>query len=701
MAAYWAGLALVAGAIVLIPASYAALVAALAAGTAWHLVVHASWIAGEGAGPASALLYAFLALATALPMVFLLRPFCLSAPPRPAAVDLDPAAEPRLHAFVLRICEALGAPVPTRIRATMDVNASARFAPGPGSVLRGRLELTLGLPLVRGLDMAQFAGVLAHELGHFRQGGAMRLVHLLRAVSIWLARAAMAESAWERRPPEGGAAGAFLHPVLSFARLGAASARRVIQAHIHAGQVIGCVLLRQMERHADLAAIRMVGGETFAGMVLEAKVLETAWGLAHRSLGLSLREGRLADDLPALVAAHTRVFIPEVRRKLEQSLALERSALFDTHPGAAERVAFARSVPGRGLFHVSGPAHSLFSDFGSLSRKVTRDFYRQDLGEAFRPDRMVATADLVAGHGEAQVGEAAITGYFGGMAIPMRPFCFNPAHLEVVRAAGARERLAQARERIEAGIGRAGDLLRAYSLADANRLEAVQALVLTRAGFHIEPGDFRLDRPGVAAAEAAFAATDDALRDLSAGLASFEAAFRDRMASALALLDGPGIRKSMPDAPAQAREARRLVPVLGVLGQAQPMLDSLRMGFHALSVLIENIDGNEGSKELEEQMRHWGASVRRDLAALRPVLSTQDHPFSPAGTGFSLAEYAMEALPHEGDVGGLFHAAEETLERCHALHGRILGRLALAAGRAEGALGFGALRIEPGFPSVD
>jgi hypothetical protein len=76
------------------------------------------------------------------------------------------------------------------------------------------------------------------------------------------------------------------------------------------------------------------------------------------------------------------------------------------------------------------------------------------------------------------------------------------------------------------------------------------------------------------------------------------------------------------------------------------------------------------------------------------LLEGQPHPFSPHGEGLTLSAYALEALPGEADVGGLYNAAEEALERCHALHGRIMGRLALAAGRVEGALGFGPLQVD-------
>lgn len=692
--AYVAGLMAVGSAAVLIPVSYALLVSALAGGLAFHLQAHLHWALGPGSGASGTFLYVLAAAGLGLPCAFLLRPFFVRSQGQAAGIVLDPDGEPRLHTFVARICEALGAPAPSRIRASMDVNASARFAPGVSSVVEGRLELTLGLPLVRGLDLAQFAGVLAHELGHFGQGGAMRLVHSIRTVNFRFARAASVEAAWERRPLDGGALDSLLLPVLALARACAVLARWILRAHVRAGQIISCLLLRQMERQADLAAIRLVGGETFAGMVLEAKVLEAAWGLANRSLGLALREGRLADDLPALVAAHTRVFIPEIRRKMEQSLLLESTAVFDTHPSLAERIAFARRTPGRGIFHASGPAHSLFRDFTGLARLATADFYRQDLGAEFRPERMVTTADLVTGHSEAQVGEAAVSGYFGGLTTPLRPLCIDAGHLEAARAAGARARLAGSRERVEAGVSAAAEALRAYAATDARRLDAAQAMALTRAKFMIEPLDFQLERQGHPHAEAAFRAAEARLLELGLGLVPFEAALGDRLASALVLLDEKDVRDKLSDASALARESERLVPVLGLLGAAQPRLDSMRVAFHALAILIENIDGNEGARELEEQMRVLASALRKDLAAVSSLLAGLPHPFSPASANVTVAAYAMEALPAEGDIGGLYNAAEEALDRCHALHGRIMGRLALAAGRVEGALGFGAMQLD-------
>ena len=45
--------------------------------------------------------------------------------------------------------------------------------------------LTIGLPLVAGLSLREFAGIIAHEFGHFTQGFGMRLSYVIRQINGW------------------------------------------------------------------------------------------------------------------------------------------------------------------------------------------------------------------------------------------------------------------------------------------------------------------------------------------------------------------------------------------------------------------------------------------------------------------------------------------------------------------------------------
>jgi Zn-dependent protease with chaperone function len=693
--AYAVGLLAVGAGTILIPLSYLAITYTEICVLRQHAVADIGWLVGPDSGLLIGLGYLLLLAFLAVFAFFLVRPFVAVHRNIRSDPSLLPGDEPRLHAFIQQICTALGSPAPMRIQVSMDVNASARLAPGWLNFWTGGLELVLGLPLVRGLELGQFAGVLAHELGHFRQGTAMRMVHGIRSVNQWFSRAANRQDPWEkdlegrrhRMDP-------FLFGLYWFARICAWLAGQILKGHVRAGQGISCLLLRQMEHQADGAAIRLVGGETFASMVLEAKVIEAAWGLANRSLGMSLREGRLADDLPALVSAHTRVFIPEVRRKMERSLLAEKTALFDTHPSLADRVRHARRSTLRGLFRSSGASHMLFSDFGALSRRSTAVFYQRDLGDDFNPSRMIATSDLITGQSEVQVGEAAVTGYFLGLLTNLRPVWLAPEDLEPGGLQDRQVRLLAARSRLETEHGAAVQSYRAYAAADARMLSALQALALMRANFWIEPGDFQLRKGGAAQAAKAFREAEEEQRGISGRLQTFEAAMCIRLASALGLLADPRVKERLGDARACSQEVARLLPILAILAGVQPRLETLRHSFHGMGILLDNLDGHDSSPEIEDQLKTHALAIRLELESLATAFGESVYPFGTVAFSSRLVDYVLDGLPREQDFTAHYHAAEEALGRCYALYFRILGRLSLAAGRVEGVLGLGPLRLE-------
>ncbi len=692
---YALGLVSVGFGLLLLPVSYFSVVSLMLWSLVAHLIGHVGWINGTGASLPMAAGYLSLGVVLGLVSWFLIRPLLSSLHKSDLDLALMPHAEPRLYSFIEQICTAIGAKTPRCIQVNMDVNASVRFAPGIRNFWGGQLELVLGLPLVRGLDLGQFAGVLAHELGHFQQGSAMRLVHGMRTLIHWFQRASTQEGDWEKFLEKKSHR---IDPLVFLpgwsAKICSISVRAIFKLHAQVGQIISCILLRQMEYKADWAAVRMVGGETFSSMVLEAKVIESAWTLANRSLGMALREGRLADDLPALVAAHTRVFIPEVRRKMERSLMQEKAVWFDTHPSLSKRVQRARQHTLRGMFHAVGQAHSLFSDFSLLSKQASEIFYRQDLGQDFNPARMISTSDLVTGQSEIQVGEAALTGYFLGYLTNLRPFWLVTGALQGLPSGNAlRIKLNQARETIEKSAGTARSLYHAFSVADAKELDAIQALSLLRANFWIEPEDFQLPKGGIHEAEILAREAEAEQKEISAQLTEFETAMHIRMVSALGLLSDPEVGAHLKDAFASSREVSRLLPSLEAMGKIQRELESLRRNVHAMGILLENLTDNETTGELQKQLSVHTLAIHRNLDGIKVGLGETEYPFGLHSGGLGLAGYAICSLPSEEDYAGYHLAAEEVLGRCYAFYFRIMGRLALAAGRVEGVLGLGPIQV--------
>ena len=122
-------------------------------------------------------------------ILFMLKPFLARRAEAVEPYVLSRADEAFLFAFVTEIARIVGAPPPREIRLNSEVNACASFRRGLASIFSPRqdLALTIGLPLLRGLPLHELAGVLAHEFGHFRQTGGMRLSFVVRGIAGWFA----------------------------------------------------------------------------------------------------------------------------------------------------------------------------------------------------------------------------------------------------------------------------------------------------------------------------------------------------------------------------------------------------------------------------------------------------------------------------------------------------------------------------------
>lgn len=182
-------LLLVALVMLLLPMVYLGMVALVACGV-YTYVVDVTGIRGarrRGESP-TPFLYFFPIVIGGVLILFMIKPLFARRRNRGEPVTLRPLDEPLLFNYVHKLCDMLGAPRPARIDMDTRVNASASFRGGPFAFVRRDLVLTIGLPLVTGMDLRQLTGVLAHELGHFAQGGAMRLTYIVRSINSWFAR---------------------------------------------------------------------------------------------------------------------------------------------------------------------------------------------------------------------------------------------------------------------------------------------------------------------------------------------------------------------------------------------------------------------------------------------------------------------------------------------------------------------------------
>ena len=381
--------------VVLLPLAYVALVGLCAYGVYWW-GVNASSVIPDVQDKGDVLgRYAPLVIGSIL-VFFLLKPLLAPRGQRHEPNTLRPEDEPLLFDFVAKLAHAVGAPMPSRIDVDLQVNASASFARGLRSFAGGDLALTVGLPLVAGMDARQLTAVLAHEFGHFAQGAGMRSYYLTATIQNWLYRVAFERDAWDERLERASHSGwaGTLVLVLWFARGGVWISRKLLFVLARLGDLSASWLSRQMEFDADKNAVRIVGEEAFSSSMHQLPLIEEANAWALRALNEGCHEGRLPAEFPALIEAGLHHLGAEERARLIEQGLSQRVHMYASHPPMGKRIEAARAVQGAGTFEVEVPSTRFFRDFAALSRRLSERMYRDSLGEDFQRMQIIAAEEL-------------------------------------------------------------------------------------------------------------------------------------------------------------------------------------------------------------------------------------------------------------------------------------------------------------------
>lgn len=384
---YQIGLVFVTIMMVILPLVYVAMVAAAAYGVyayATHFTFLFNSTTGGGRVYILKLLLYFTPLFVGGVLVFfMIKPLFARRAPRAQPLALDPGINSTLYAFIARICETVGAPMPKRIDLNCDLNAAAGFRRGMWSLLGSDLVLVIGLPLVANLNLREFAGVMAHEFGHFTQGFGMRLSYVIRTINGWFARVVYERDAWDVMLTEWAeeAEDWRIMLIVSCARFGVWCSRLVLMVLMFIGHGVSCFLLRQMEYDADSYEIKLAGSDAAESTIKRLNVLGEALKQSYRQMRATWNTSKkLPDNFPAYLAQYHSALPPHVRTKIEDTMGLAKTGLFDTHPSDGDRIRKARQAGEPGVFHIEAPAAILFSNFDVVARQVTLLHYNDDHG---------------------------------------------------------------------------------------------------------------------------------------------------------------------------------------------------------------------------------------------------------------------------------------------------------------------------------
>ncbi|HWX23046.1 MAG TPA: M48 family metallopeptidase [Candidatus Binatia bacterium] len=628
-------------------------------------------------------LYSVPLFAGLILVVFMIKPIFARWRVREAPVALSHLQHPELFRFIGQLCQTLGAPIPSRVDVDLSVNASAGFRAGFGSLFGNDIKLAFGLPLAAGMTCREFAGVLAHELGHFTQRTAMRFGFIITMVNRWFARVVFERDAWDYVLEEATNQSPVTLVICAFARLGIGLTRGLLWLLMLAGHALSSFLSRQMEFHADACAISVAGTDGFVSLGRKLLVLGASTEQARVQFKNRIAP-KLPDDLSNYVALLASQCAGQTQGRVFQTANARKTGWLDSHPADAERTARAMRAHEPGLIQDSRPATELFGNFAELSRGMTRSHYQMLFGHPLPPDRLFSVQAPTHAAPETAAEEAAIKSYFAGLGLFLRPLLPEPGARVTIGAASAKlQQLIDAKQLLQSA-----DLLAAREALkdlDARWLRAVQAHALQQAG--VERIEELCSLPGADTADLTglLRGLREQQEEIGSQLQPYEAAGRLRLMTALSLLRTPDVALGLSNTQQLQEEALDLLHVAGKLNVVFPLLLELRGEFAIQEALFGLPDGAR-PVPAHGVLTDSIARANGFLARIQEQLGSTGYPFEQAKGPSTLVEYAR-AKEYEADPVRMTHKEVAShLEMLLALYFRLLGRLVAIASQVEAQL---------------
>jgi Zn-dependent protease with chaperone function len=359
---YLFALLLTAMVIVVLILAYLILVAAVAYGVYWYATTIATLPLAR-MGRAIVLIWAFhlaVIVSGGMLVISMILPIIPRRRGRMEGKRLTPGDAPILHSFAAKIAESLGAPPPSEIRLTLDVNASACQI----GLFRRRLILSIGAPLIAGMNAQQLGAIIAHELGHFSQRGGSGLRNFVNSFVIWCAMAAgyqqsFADDVFDRSEADT-AIEMILAWVTWFVQLLGSLA---VMGLAWLGLLATMFVSRRQEYDADRYEAAFAGSDAFFGTT--RRLIELTLGqqmILSRGfsyVGSVLKDFDGVGNYAAEVVAAADALAEHSKEVVEHDLQAPTGWL-SSHPGNRSRIAAVRARPQPGIFHLKMPGYRLY-----------------------------------------------------------------------------------------------------------------------------------------------------------------------------------------------------------------------------------------------------------------------------------------------------------------------------------------------------
>lgn len=645
-------------------------------------------------------------------VLFMIKPLFARNRHRSNPITLPQSQHVRLYTFVYKLCDMIGAPRPSRIDVDLNVNASASFREGLSGFTSGKLVLTIGLPLAKGLTLQQFAGVLAHEFGHFAQGTGMRLTYIVRVIANWFARMVYERDSWDDWLDDTASdAGHWsISLAMQLAKLMVWIARRILWLLLITGAAVCSFMLRQMEYDADRYESRIAGSAAFSATFERMMMLELAFNATMRDLDQSWRERRMCDNLPALIAWRETRIPPEVRQEFLKKFREQKTGLFASHPSTSDRVAASARSGEPGIFQTTAAATVLFDQFDTLCRDVTLRLYRSNIGNELKDQHIVSTHEIIQQSAAQEDKNKHLEEFFGGLLSPVRPIFPSrmidpPANMDDLA-----NRCCEARLRLSEIADKAIAANKVWREADDQRHILWQVQAFRKAG--VSAQNIPLQKMGLKTSQ--YRANDAAIQKMLQETESTLQRHQPIMEEALELFltrlnlaiaaDALTAHHKKSDAATSddayllddetvAGSLESILTALITLHSAAPLIESNRRDYLAMQAMLSLVQPRDNSQELLAALMAQSQKLHAGLLKTHEILRGAPYPYTHSERGATISRYALEQIPGTDNPVELFKATANMLTGIFDLYVRLMGDLAKRCVDLEKTLGFEPLTL--------
>jgi Zn-dependent protease with chaperone function len=625
-------------------------------------------------------------------LVFLIKPVFFRRKGKSGQVlTLNEADEPLLYEYVRRLSVATGSRAPTRIEVDCEPNAAARLDRGFRSVFSRNMVLRIGLPLVADLSVRQLTGVIAHELGHFKQRHGMSGAYLIRRTTFFFAQIVFQRDRLDetllrfRRSNEG------VRQLIYWIVIGPIEAARgVLWLMLVLGELLACGVLRRMEFDADRSEALVAGTRDFISTTHAITFLQIASRRARHDLAEAWEQRRLADNLPRLIVANGRQ-LAESRADILAALDREKTRWFDTHPSHKERIRAVERLGAAGLLQLDAVADHLFADFDALCRRATDAMYYSLLKKSYAEAKLIPTAELVEERLSQRAAYDALNRFLRGHVIAMQPVLPGPdAHLPVEIGEDVIALLAEARRAMLAMAESMGPVSKGFE-RDAKTMAVARAQVALCDIFSRNPKVASIRNRAHATLRQTAPPHVEARRRHQA----FVDLSRHRLTTALRLLnsDEPAVawKEDCGDPRERRRRAGELVGVCRSLEPQLALVDKLRELTIHIRVLASAYNPRQPYTPLANKILSATNEAAEILRQLKHDLEDVPFPFAHATENISIGATLVQKFPDQRDPIDSHACALAAIDAFYGLLFRTLAELAQIAEGIEVAIGLEAL----------